>query len=98
MLAEDRPALSGFDQDLWSARFRYAEAPLEPSVRLLVTLRESNVALLRDLRPGDLERVGVHEERGPESLVRMIGLYAGHDLVHLRQIDRILAAAATGSA
>jgi hypothetical protein len=34
----------------------------------------------------------VHAERGEESIEHLIRLYAGHDLLHLRQIERIRAA------
>ena len=37
----------------------------------------------------DLARIGMHSERGEESLGYMLKLYAGHDIVHLRQIERI---------
>jgi len=37
-----------------------------------------------------LDRVGMHAERGEESVRNMIRLYAGHDLVHLAQVRRIL--------
>jgi ribosomal 50S subunit-associated protein YjgA (DUF615 family) len=33
--------------------------------------------------------VGVHLERGDESIAQMIPNYAGHDVVRLRQIARI---------
>ena len=36
-----------------------------------------------------MKRVMRHAERGDEPLGQMIKLYAGHDLVHLRQIGRI---------
>jgi len=36
----------------------------------------------------------VHSERGEESIEYLLRLYAGHDLLHLRQIDRIRAVAA----
>jgi hypothetical protein len=39
--------------------------------------------------------VGVHAERGEESLEHLVRLYAGHDLLHLRQIERIRAAVAS---
>ena len=39
--------------------------------------------------PADLERVGVHAERGEESAGYLVKLYAGHDLMHLAQIERI---------
>jgi hypothetical protein len=45
--------------------------------------------LLKGASPGDFQRVGVHAERGEESVEHMIRLYAGHDVLHLRQIDRI---------
>ena len=34
---------------------------------------------------------GVHAERGKESVRALISLYAGHDLNHLAQIERLLA-------
>ena len=41
--------------------------------------------------PVAMERWGIHAERGRESVGRLIRLLAAHDLVHGRQIDRILA-------
>jgi hypothetical protein len=52
-------------------------------------LRRSNLALLEGASDADLNRVGLHAERGEESLRHMIKLYAGHDVLHLRQLDRI---------
>jgi hypothetical protein len=40
----------------------------------------------------DLKRVGVHAERGQESVEHLRRLYAGHDLLHLKQIERTRAA------
>jgi hypothetical protein len=34
-------------------------------------------------------RVGIHSERGEESLGTMVALYAGHDRIHLEQIETI---------
>jgi hypothetical protein len=45
--------------------------------------------LLERATPDDLRRVGVHAERGEESAGYLRGLYAGHDLLHLNQIERI---------
>jgi len=55
-------------------------------------LRRSNVRLLERASEDDLRRVGLHTERGEETLAHVIRLYAGHDLLHLRQIERIRAA------
>jgi hypothetical protein len=56
-------------------------------------LRMANLHLWKQLTPTQLERVGLHSERGPESAGHIIRLMAAHDLVHRRQIDRIFAAA-----
>lgn len=90
VLAEDQPVLSGYDQDLWARRFRYADVPIVEALTLFTSCRKSNLRLLNQLTDEDLQRVGVHSERGRETVQHMVALYAGHDLVHLRQIDRIL--------
>lgn len=91
VLAEDRPRLSGYDQDLWAERLRYREVELDDALEQIRALRRTNLWLLRSLEPGALERIGVHSERGDESVAHMLRLYAGHDLVHLRQLERIRA-------
>ena len=48
-----------------------------------------NLGLIERATPEDLKRVGVHAERGEESAGYLIGLYAGHDLLHLNQLARI---------
>jgi len=90
ILAQDRPPLTGYDQDAWAERLGYEEAELGESLALFETLRAANLRLLRRLAPEDWERVAVHAERGEESVRHMAKLYAGHDLLHLRQIARIL--------
>lgn len=87
--AQNRPQLTGYDQDLWAERLRYEEADTEQSLQEFAVLRKANLRLLGRASREDLERVGVHAERGEESVEHMIRLYAGHDLLHLRQLDRI---------
>ena len=94
VLAEDRPKLAGYDQDRWADRLGYSEADPLRALDVFATLRAANLALLRAASDSDLERVGVHAERGDESVRHMIRLYAGHDLVHRNQIDRIVKAVA----
>jgi DinB superfamily len=89
VLAEDRPPLIGYDQDLWAERLRYDESNVADALDDFGVLRRSNLRLLGGVSADDLTRVGVHAERGEESIEHMIRLYAGHDLLHLRQLDRI---------
>lgn len=92
VLAHDRPELGGYDQDAWAQRLGYEDAPLEWSLEELAALRRGHLWLLDRASPDDLERVGVHVERGEESVAHLIRLYAGHDVLHLRQIERVRAA------
>lgn len=85
--AEDAPPLEGFDQDEWAERLGYAEGDPETALQMLEAIRRANLALLAG---ADLQRYAVHEERGRETLEHMARLYAGHDLAHRRQIERII--------
>lgn len=96
VLSQDRPSLTGFDQDAWADRLGYADADPAESLEEFAVLRHGNLRLLKRAGPEDLKRVGVHVERGDESVEHMMRLYAGHDLLHLRQIDRIRAAVSGG--
>jgi uncharacterized damage-inducible protein DinB len=89
VLAQDRPPLTGYDQDLWSQRLHYDRLPVDEALDRFAVLRRSNLRLLQETSPDDLQRVGVHAERGEESVEHMVRLYAGHDLLHLRQLARI---------
>jgi uncharacterized damage-inducible protein DinB len=94
VLAQDRPELKGYDQDVWADRLRYHEADAARAVDEFSVLRRSNVRLLQSASAADLKRVGVHAERGEESVEHMVRLYAGHDLLHLNQLARIRQAVA----
>jgi len=92
ILAQDRPPLTGYDQDLWADRLHYQQSDPSHAIELFVVLRRANLALLRQASPSDVKRVGVHVERGEESIEHLRRLIAGHDLLHLRQIERVRAA------
>ena len=91
ILAQDRPPLTGYDQDLWADRLAYADADPAAALELFIAVRRANLRLLERATPDDLKRVGLHAERGEESVGHLRSLYAGHDLLHRRQIERIRA-------
>ena len=92
VLAHDRPRLTGYDQDLWANRLEYGNVDVRDALEQFTAVRKANVRIWARLTPADLLRIGIHGERGEESLERMRRLYAGHDILHLRQLERILAA------
>jgi hypothetical protein len=91
VMAHDRPPLMGYDQDLWASRLRYRDVEVSDALEQFTVLRRANMRIWEHLSPADLVRVGVHGERGEESLEHMRRLYAAHDLLHLQQLERILA-------
>ena len=95
VLAHDRPRLTGYDQDLWAERLHYRDADIRAAFDQFAALRRANLPLWQGLSQTDLSRVGLHGERGEESLAHMRRLYAGHDLLHLRQLERIRTATCT---
>jgi hypothetical protein len=92
VLSEDRPPLEGYDQDRWAREFHYRDVSLDQALGQLRGLRTANLHLWGRLSPSQLGRVGLHSERGAESAGFLLRLMGAHDLVHRRQIDRILAA------
>jgi hypothetical protein len=96
ILADDQPRITGYDQDRWASALGYRAVEMAHALELFDALRRANLRLLGSLPQTGLARVGIHSERGPERLDHMIKLYAGHDLVHLRQLARIFVALGEG--
>jgi hypothetical protein len=57
---------------------------------LFRVMRASNVSLLDSVPRRLWRNYGVHEERGKESISRLVLLVAGHDLNHLMQVEELL--------
>jgi hypothetical protein len=92
ILSEQNPTILGTQQDSWVARQRHNDRDPAGMAETFRRLRELNLAAWKQTSPSDLERVGLHNERGPESLGVMLRLLAGHDLSHLEQIGRYIRA------
>ncbi|MEL6612770.1 MAG: DinB family protein [Bacteroidota bacterium] len=89
IVAEDGPALAGYDQDAWAAAFGPDGVTLAEALDDFAALRALNLRWLARQQPEAWARVGHHAERGEESVGRIVALLAAHDLVHLRQVERI---------
>ena len=89
VLAQERPIITGYDQDAWADRLGYDKTIVANAIEEFSVLRRANLRLLKRAASADLDRVGVHSERGEESVRHMMKMYAGHDMLHLNQIKRI---------
>jgi hypothetical protein len=93
-LAQDGSPIAGYDQDLWMSQLWRGDERLDDVLAQFDGVRAANVRLLARLTPEEWERAGLHAERGRETVRHMARLFAGHDLVHLRQLERVRKAVA----
>ena len=88
-VAQSGSPLQAYDQDTWAGALYYDKADCRDKLKSFSTLRGANVTLLKCLSPKEWQRYGMHEERGKETIERMVQMLAGHDVNHLRQIAEI---------
>jgi hypothetical protein len=84
--------IAAFDQDSWVTSGHYEKRDPRKSVAQFRVVREANLALLKSLTPAQWKHYGMHSERGQETIEHIVRMFAGHDINHLRQIERILPA------
>jgi DinB superfamily len=90
ILAQDEPPLVGYDQELWVERLHRGQDDPQELLATFEALRRANLGLWSRSTDAERARVGIHEERGPESYELTFRLTAGHDRNHLDQARRAL--------
>src|SRR3954470_5301683 len=55
-LSQDRPPITGYDQDAWADKLGYGDADADESVREFGVLRAGNLRLLQKATPDDMKR------------------------------------------
>ena len=83
-------AIKAFDQDVWAETFNYSRRDPKASLETFRVLRQNNLALLKSIPNNLWENYGTHEERGRETVTHVVRMFAGHDLNHLRQVEKIV--------
>jgi hypothetical protein len=89
-LGQSGVTIQAFDQDVWADFGRYGKSNPKESLATFAALRAHNLRMLKGLPKEMWENYGMHTERGKETVTRMSEMFAGHDLNHLMQIERIL--------
>jgi hypothetical protein len=90
ILASPGVTIQAFDQNTWAATFDYEHQDVAGGVALFGQMRQAWLRLVEHCGEECLDRYGVHAERGKETIRHLLRLYAGHDLNHLAQIERLL--------
>ncbi|MBD3404156.1 hypothetical protein GF420_14795 [candidate division GN15 bacterium] len=89
IVASDKPRFLDMDQDAWVDQHWYREVPLHTLLEVLDGARKINIAFLQSLSDEQKQRYGVHSERGNETVAQLMVRWAGHDLLHYKQLERI---------
>lgn len=87
VIAEERPTLLGADENRFAAALAYHDRDLEEELTILDTTRSQLAKILRTLPDSALERVGVHNERGPRTLEQLLLTAIQHIPHHITFID-----------
>jgi hypothetical protein len=90
IVAHDQPPLIGYDQERWVDRLHANDDDPEELLGVFDALRRSNLDLWSRATDEERARVGMHDERGPESFDLSFRLIAGHDRLHGEQARRAL--------
>src|SRR5947209_11823625 len=78
VIAEDRPTLLGADEKRFAAALAYHDRDLEEELTLIEKTRSQMARILRTLPAAALQRAGVHNERGPMTLEKMLTTITNH--------------------
>ena len=78
IIALDQPAMKGIDENRFASALAYEDRDLEEELAVISATRKQMARILRKLPDSALERVGVHSERGPITLERMLTISARH--------------------
>lgn len=85
----DRPPLAGYDQEAFVEKLGAGNATAQDLLDDFAMARAVNLGLLERLPEESWKRVGLHAERGEESIADLVMMYAGHDRIHTQQIETI---------
>ncbi|MDZ4772413.1 MAG: DinB family protein [Planctomycetota bacterium] len=88
VIALDRPTLTSYDQDRFVERLATATSTTKELFDAYEAARVANHALFESLDSAAFERVGLHTERGEETLRTIVTRNAGHDVLHEQQVER----------
>ncbi len=87
IMARDNPPLAAYDERRWAQVTGYAQADFALSLQAFTLRRAELLNMLRQAAPGDWERSGTHEVRGPLSLFQVATVLAEHEEEHCLQLE-----------
>ncbi len=86
VLVREHAPLAAYDERLWAEVAGYAQADFHTILTLFTLRRAELVNVLRRLTSEDWQRVGIHEERGPQTLLTIVTALLEHEEEHCMQL------------
>jgi uncharacterized damage-inducible protein DinB len=88
-LTEENPTIKPYAEDRWAELSDTKDTPVEVSLKLLESLHERWVRLLRSLTTEQWKRTFRHPELGEMDLEKTLALYAWHGKHHAAHITEL---------
>src|SRR5438105_13967089 len=85
LLATDKPAILGYDQDEFARRLHY-DRPIEASLDAFKAARRTTAEILDRMSDAEWQREGTHTEVGRYTVEKWLEIYACHAHDHATQI------------
>ena len=85
LVATERPAIAGYDQDEFARRLYY-DRPIASSLEAFKWARRTTGEILDRMSNAEWQREGTHSENGAYSADRWLEIYADHAHAHANQI------------
>jgi hypothetical protein len=83
VIAFDRPQLLAADENGFAKTLAYHDREIDDELAIIETTRRQMARILRTLPDSAGDRVGIHSERGPKTLVELLTGTTGHIAHHL---------------
>jgi hypothetical protein len=96
LIAEDDPAILGYDERSFTDRLHATERSIESSLEAAAAARASTLTILERLTDDEWRRTGTHSESGAYGVERWLEIYADHPWDHAEQVRGVLAAVRGG--
>jgi FMN phosphatase YigB (HAD superfamily) len=90
VLEENNPFLQSEDTDTWAAKRGYQSQDGVQALQQFTVTRVRILEILEKLDDQEWDRKARHAIFGPTDLKELVGIIAGHDRVHIRQVHDIL--------
>lgn len=89
LIAEDKPSIPGYDEMEFARVLYYTDRPIEGSLDMFRSARQTTAQILDRLTEAQWERTGTHSESGSYSVKDWLVIYANHGHDHANQIRRV---------